>query len=179
MKDPKQEWSLFGLGPKGQPLDIPDPHKDLPARVRGRLVRIAWACAYIQARAGRTAAQCPHKECELWPHRQARWPEAESGKGDSHQLHAHLRKLTGDDPPNMRFRCNANPAKQRCKLPNVGWIGSTFSGVGGVVATDLKSTLTVTLCEVCGKEITGRRKTLKYCSGRCRLRAKRGRDKDG
>ena len=171
----KTQESLFGLGPNGKPLDVPDPPKTLPQRARGLLVKIAYACTYMQAREGKTAFQCPHRLCSLWPHRTGRWPEAESGKGSANEMYRVLCRVTGKDNGNLMLRCYAMEKKQRCKLPNVGWIGSALSGVGGVVATDLKKPVSVTVCTVCGKEIVGRRKTLRYCSSRCRVRAHRDR----
>jgi hypothetical protein len=166
--------SLQGLGTRGEPLDIPDPSKNLPPRVRGRLVLIAYACAYAQARRGRTAHECPHKHCALWPHRTARWPEAEKGQGTAEELHAYLKRLTGDDPPNMTVACDDNSGFGRRKLPNMGGLGSTGGRVAMGVATSLKTRVTVTTCEFCGKSISGRR-SKRFCSHRCQVRASRQR----
>jgi hypothetical protein len=170
---PTEPASLLGLGPRGEPLDLPDPRHDLPSGVRVRLLLLGYACAYVAALEGRTAAACPHKGCPIWPHRLARWKEAEAGEGTSDQLAAYLDRLAGGPPGRMMVRYDANSGKPARKLPNMGGLGSPLSRVATRVAIGLKKRVTVSLCASCGAPISGRR-SKRFCSHRCQLRSHRG-----
>jgi len=171
--------NLMGLGPKGQPLDVPVPSADLPKKLRGRLQMIAWACAWLAAKAGLPSARsCPCRDsCRVWPFRAGDWKEAETALDPESELLAHMDSLTGGAPPNSRLRCYANSPFGPCKLPNYGTCESAKAELSLEPRKLELSHFTVT-CAVCGKPFPAKRKGATVCSQKCRQKAYRRRQRE-
>jgi len=176
---PSPAVAVWGLGPQGGVLDVPTPPTDLPARVRGRLQRIAYACAFARAGEAGGARRCPHKGCPLWPHRLGRWAEYQGTNAPEGEMVAYLDGLTGGPPPAARVECVAKGDPRPVQVPLFGALAKAkndaFGPAGRVVPTAPNFRVSYAHCESCGREFSPRRKSAKYCSRACADRAYRKR----
>jgi hypothetical protein len=174
-----RDVSCWGLSPRGKPLDVPSPANSLPAAVKGRLQRLAYACAYVaDLRGWPSAHACPHKECLAWPYRTGRWPEAEGARREgTAPLVKHLDAILGGEPGGARLDCYAKPDLGCLILRDFGHLRKPKTRIEGEVdpphPPPPKPAVSVTKCLGCGVDFVPARRSARYCSTRCRMRAHR------